>query len=482
MNKQILWTVLVFSLVMLSLWNLSFMMGSNSGSRDLFDPLLDAYNIIQERFYRVDDVDRTELLQESLRGMIEALDDPYSNFLSAEDFERFNRGLEGEFVGVGIHIGIRDDRLTIVSPIKNSPADQAGARSGDVILLIDDTDTEGMGLDEAVSLLRGRQGTKVVLEVLHRDGSNGTLEITRDVIHVPTVETRFLDEGTIGYIRLFMFNENAAQDVEDALFEFKHANVEGIIFDLRGNGGGLLNQAIKISSQFIDSGVVLTTTGPTGTVARNSQGNIWDNLPLAVLIDDGSASASEIVAGAIQDTQMGVLVGQQSFGKGVVQSLFPLPDGSYIKLTTAEYLTPAGRHVQGEGLKPDLSVVDAAALVSEAINGLSDLKPSLYTREVHIKVNDLTLQLRALFDPIEADTLDAHLDAATLLRELQANRSLFLSASDDALSEALDTLEQTLTALVAALKQSPLTTALEWLHARVGQLCPCPLTEAVAQP
>lgn len=479
MSKQVLWTVLVVGLAMLSLWNLSLMMGQSPTAQNPFTPLQNTYDIIKHRFYRADELNQAELVEGSLRGLMEQLNDPYSNYFTAEEFERFNRGLEGEFVGVGIYIGIRKNRLTVISPIKGSPADEAGARAGDVILFIDGVDTEGMTLDEAISRLRGVENTEVHIRVLHRDGSEESLVVVRGVIHVPTVETNLLDDGAVGYLRLFTFNENAGADVENALNEFQKAGVKGIILDLRGNGGGLLNQAIRISSQFVDSGLVLSTIGLEDQRTYNSQGNRWPNLPVAVLIDGGTASASEIVAGAIQDTQMGVLVGQQSFGKGVVQSLIPLESGAYLRLTTSEYLTPSGRHVQGNGLSPDLPVPDAGELIARGSDQLLSLKASLFTKTARKQVDALLTGLTDLMDQYQDDTLDADQAAVALLANLRQNKSALAAASDAANpTELLITLEQTLVELVDALAHSSLKTALAWLRTHAGQLCPCQATSA----
>jgi len=480
MSKQVLWTVAVFSLVIFGLWNISLLMGQTPASRDMFAPLANTYNLIQSHFYRAAEADQTKLVQGALRGMVEQLNDPYSTYFSPDEFEQFNRGLEGQFVGVGINIGLRDGRLTIVSPIKGGPAEAAGARAGDVILFVDETDTKGMTLDEAVALLRGSKGTPVTLRVLHRDGSEGTLLITRDVIHVPTVETRLLAQGTVGYLRLFAFNENAGEDVKNALSTFSKAGVVGLVFDLRGNGGGLLDQAVTVGSQFVDSGPVLSTRGPEGTTTRNSQGNPWENVPLAVLIGEGTASASEIVAGAVQDTRMAVLIGQQSFGKGVVQRLFPLGDGGYVKLTTSEYLTPLGHHVQGQGLTPDLPVPDPFERASQLSKELKTLKPSLYTRQAHKRVDALLSQVDDLLQRAEQGELD--LDAREMLDAFAADRALFEAATDKDISATLSALEQALGDFNEALTHAALDTALAWLTRHAGQRCPCEVVQTVQTP
>ncbi len=491
MKRQTLWTAFVVVLALVTLWNLNVILGQVSGwnlnlpafgqnsvSQDSFNPLVHALTIIQERFYRPEEVDQDELIRGSLQGLVDQLEDPYSAYLPQEDYERFNRGLEGEFVGVGIHIGIRDGRLTIIAPIEGSPAHQAGARAGDLILKIDGDSTEGITLDDAVSLLRGEQGTQVLVEVEHRDGSVEVLTIVRDVIHVPTVETRLVDEGRVGYVRLMTFNENAGTDVRNALDEFKAGGAEGVILDLRGNGGGLLNQALNVVSQFVDDGLVLTTKGPQGTTTYQSRGNGFENLPLAVLIDGGTASASEIVAGAIQDADMGVLVGQQTFGKGVVQSLFPLVDGSYLKLTTSEYITPSGRRVQGQGLVPDIPVPDPLELLAEVQSQLEGIKPAVFSREARGWIDAFDAELDALFDPISSDEPAAAEQAAELLARFRAERALLANASEADLGDALDALEAVLVNLADALDNSSMDRALDWLRAHVGQRCPCDIATA----
>jgi len=480
MNKTTLSAlILMAGVFLLGTWwlsggaNLGSVLGQNASS-GAFGPLDEVYNTIQNRFYRASDLNQDELVQDAIRGLVESLDDPYSNYLTADEYERFNRSLEGEFVGVGIHIGIREDQLTIISPIAGSPAQVAGARAGDIIVRIDEIETEGVTLDEAVSLLRGKEGTEVLMEVRHRDGSTEVLSVIRAVIHVPTVESRLVADGLIGYVQLFTFNENASADIRKALDEFHSAGVEGIVLDLRNNGGGLLSEAVRVSSQFIDQGVVVTTNAPSGSSNRYSEGNRWENLPVAVLINGATASASEIVAGAIQDHDMGILVGQQSFGKGVVQTLISLgADGAVLRLTTSEYLTPDGRHVQGDGLTPDLLVADGFLLLVDADDQLHELKYSRFSREAHQKVAEMRELVATIEDRLTNDDGDADALAAQLLQLFNDNRQLLLDASDGALAEALATLEGTLVALQDALVNSALNTAIGWILDHQGMRCPC---------
>jgi carboxyl-terminal processing protease len=473
--------VAVVALAAVGLWSLSFLMvGQNNFSGGVFAPLDNVYQTIQDQFYRAAELDQQTLVEDAARGLVESLDDPYSNYLSAADYERFNRSLEGEFVGVGIHIGIRDNRLTIIAPITDSPAHQAGARAGDVILRIDQMDTEGITMDEAVSLLRGKEGTEVLMEVRHRDGSVEVLSVIRAVIHVPTVETSIVADGTIGYVQLFTFNENASADIRQALDEFHSAGVEGVVFDLRNNGGGFLSEAIRVSSQFIDSGIVVSTNAPSGSRDRYSEGNRWDNLPVAVLINGATASASEIVAGAIQDHEMGILIGQQSFGKGVVQTLIPLPgdDGAVLRLTTSEYLTPLGRHVHGDGLTPDIIIADTVMLMAEADAKLRELKYSLYTRAAHDTVGEMRELLTTIEDRLQNNDGDADQFGTELMTTFKATKGMLLEASDGELTEALTEVESTLTKLEDALVNSALNTAIEWILDNQGTRCPCEVSTA----
>jgi hypothetical protein len=243
----------------------------------------------------------------------------------------------------------------------------------------------------------------------------------------------------------------------------------------------LLSEAIRVSSQFIDSGIVVSTNAPSGNRDRYSEGNRWDNLPVAVLINGATASASEIVAGAIQDHEMGILIGQQSFGKGVVQTLIPLPgdDGAVLRLTTSEYLTPLGRHVHGDGLTPDIVIADEVMLMYEADSQLRELKYSLYTREAHDTVGDMRDLLTTIEDRLQNNDGDADQYGMQLMTRFSASKSLLLEASDGELAEALDEVEATISDLEDALVNSALNTAIEWILDNQGTRCPCEVSTAV---
>jgi len=341
----------------LGLWNITATRGQ-SGSGALA-PLLQAYDRIRANFYPPERIDEQKILYGGIRGMVEELGDPYSRFLTPEEYQRFsNIDLNGEFVGIGVQIAIRDGKLVVIAPLAGSPAERAGVRAGDVILEIDGRSTEGITLDEAVELLRGERGAPVLLKVEHEDGTIEEITVIRDLIEIDPVDYHLEGEG-IGYLRITTFNRKTAAETDRALhLLIDKEGVRGLILDLRSNPGGLLDEALSVASEFVDRGPILKTTDRFGTRSYTSQGNSLPDLPLAVLIDRGTASAAEILAGAIQDHQMGVLVGERSFGKGVIQTPFTLSDGSALIITTAEYTTPNGHRVQDLGLVPDIPITN----------------------------------------------------------------------------------------------------------------------------
>lgn len=327
-------------------------------SADLFSPLGDVYRLIHTYYYRASEVTDEQLLHGAIRGMIESLGDPYSTFFDPEEYQRWQDSLEGEYSGVGMEITIRDGKVTVVSPLPDTPAERAGIRPGDWIQAIDGQSTEGWTLEEASMAIRGPEGTSVTLTVQHQDGTVEDITIVRARIHVDPVRAEYWEDEHVGYVRILRFDFQTPAEVGKALYGFPLDELQGLILDLRYNPGGLLSAAVDVASFFVDEGVIVRTTGPSfGTRLYNSKGNGFPNVPLAVLVNEGSASASEIVAGAIQDHGVGVLVGRKTFGKGLIQEfVMRLPDGSAIKLTTGEYFTPNGHRVQDVGLTPDIPV------------------------------------------------------------------------------------------------------------------------------
>ena len=332
-------------------------LGAGQGT-DLFSPLEDVYRLIHTYYYRADQVTDEQLLHGALRGMIESLGDSYSAFFDPEEYSRWQESLSGEYSGVGMEITVRDGKVTVVSPLPGTPAEQAGIRPGDWVQAVDGKSTEGWTLEQASMAIRGPEGTPVTLTVQHTDGTVEDITILRARIHVDPVRAEYLEEEHVGYVRILRFDFDTPAELGKALYSFPLDELQGLILDLRYNPGGLLSAGVDVASFFIDEGVIVRTTGPSfGSRTYSSRGNSLPNLPLAVLVNEGTASASEIVAGAIQDHGAGVLVGRKTFGKGLIQEfVMRLPDGSAIKLTTGEYFTPSGHPVQDVGLNPDIEV------------------------------------------------------------------------------------------------------------------------------
>ncbi|ADL11834.1 S41 family peptidase [Acetohalobium arabaticum] len=316
---------------------------------------------IVQRYY-VKEVELDKLLTGAIKGMLNSLEDPYTRYLSKEDYEDMQMNFEGEFGGIGIVVTMRHEELTIVSPIEGTPGSKADLQAGDIITQIDGESTEGMTIKKAVSLMKGEPGTEVILTIEREKDEEKEPEvievsITRAMIEVPYVESEIKEEG-IGYIRIAQFAEEVGADVQQELKKLEEQNAEAVILDLRNNPGGMLKEAVKVASSFIPNGPVVhikERNGEQETLLVSSEIKPSEH-PLVVLVNEGSASASEIIAGAVQDTDNGVVMGNQTFGKGVVQSVIPLDDGSALKLTTARYYTPDERYINETGIEPDIKV------------------------------------------------------------------------------------------------------------------------------
>lgn len=324
----------------------------------LFQPLGQVYEAIRNYFLWADQVSDAQLLTGAIKGMVKALDDPYSAYFTAEEYEQWERSLSGEYTGVGMEITIRKGWITVVTPLPGTPAEAAGIRPGDVILEVDGESTEGWTLEQASMRIRGPEGTPVTLKVRHPDGKIEVLTIIRARIRVESVRARYLEEEKVAYLRVLRLDTDTGRLLTQALASMPLADLRGIVLDLRNNPGGYLSAAVEVASLFIDRGVVVRTRGPSfGERLYNSRGNNLPNLPLAVLVNEGTASGAEIIAGAVQDHGVGVLVGRKTFGKGLIQEIvLRLPNGGVLKLTTGEYLTPKGRKVHDVGLTPDIEV------------------------------------------------------------------------------------------------------------------------------
>jgi carboxyl-terminal processing protease len=336
-------------------------------STDVYEDLkvfTDVLGLLQKEY--VEETNSKDLVYGAVKGMVETLD-PHSAFMPPSVYKEMQEETKGRFEGLGIEITLKEGILTVVSPIEDTPAFRAGIQAGDQILKIDGESTKNLTLMDSVKRLRGPRGTKVTITIM-REGLSKPREftVTRDVIPIRSVRYELM-EKQYGYIRLSQFQEKTEGEFDKAIKALESESkgaIKGLILDLRNNPGGLLDQAVKVSDRFIESGLIVSMEGrredqkmkfyahPQGTIAR---------YPLIVLVNGGSASASEIVAGAIQDHGRGILVGTQSFGKGSVQTIFPMKDGSGLRLTTARYFTPNGRSIQAKGIIPDIIVKPALA-------------------------------------------------------------------------------------------------------------------------
>lgn len=340
---------------------------------DLFDPVYQVYQYVKSYFYQPERIDDQQALYGAMKGIVEQLDDPYSEFFAPSDKQAFDESLNGEFSGVGIEITLEDGILMVISPLVDSPAEAAGMKSGDKIVAIDGESTEGNTLTESALKIRGEIGTTVVLTVLHEDGTREDISIVRETIIVEPVKYEAMEDGAIAYIRLLRFEPDTTAELDRALGTFDLANITGLILDLRSNPGGLMSEAVNVVNRFVDDGVVLITEDRlSGQKKYYARGNQIRNFPVAILINRGTASASEITAGAIRDNNMGILIGDQSFGKGVFQQLIDFPDGSALKITAGEYLTPNGTAVNGVGLPPDIQIEEDQDPIEVAIQWIND--------------------------------------------------------------------------------------------------------------
>ena len=351
-----LWLLMVTAVVFWTVGN-GFYRDLSAKSEDAYEELKVFSDVIEliEREY-VDEVDTKELIQKAIQGMVHSLD-PHSSLLPLDDFQDLQIDTKGKFTGIGIHITMQDGFVTVISPIEDTPAHQAGILARDRIIKVDGKPTKD--LREAVSMMRGPKGTKVVVTIL-RKGLKKPLEfgLVRDVIPIHSVKSLILKPG-YGYIRLSNFTGTTTNEMLKALEEMESAEtpLKGLVMDLRNNGGGLLNQSIKVADLFLDEGAILSIKGRNNKntkVFNATHSSVERNYPLVVLINGGSASASEIVAGALQDHKRALILGTTSFGKGSVQTVETLRDGSGLKLTIARYYTPNDRSIQAKGIEPDI--------------------------------------------------------------------------------------------------------------------------------
>ncbi len=328
----------------------------------------------------VEDVTDEVLLEHAIRGMLSGLD-PHSTYLNPDEYNELRIGTSGEFGGLGIQVGMEDGFVKVISPIDDTPAYKAGLKAGDLIIRLDDKTVKGLTLNDAVKIMRGKPGTDIVLTVV-REGEDKPLSfvVTRDIIKVKSVKKRMLDPG-YGYIRISNFQSRTAPQLLEAINKLKEenkANLKGLVLDLRNNPGGVLNAAAEVSDLFINKGKLVYTEGriDNSHYEYNAKpGDVLDGAPVVVLINGGSASASEIVAGALQDHKRAIVMGSKSFGKGSVQTIQELRSGGAVKITTARYYTPSGRSIQGDGITPDI-ILDKYTVTSAEGSSVTRIKES----------------------------------------------------------------------------------------------------------
>ena len=302
-------------------------------------------------------VDKEKLRQGELKGMVASLDDPYSEYLTLEDFNALAEQTNGKFFGIGVSVSSNEEgQILVIAPIKDTPAEKVGIKTGDLIIKVNGEPVSGNDLQAAVAKIKGDKGTSVKITI-YRPSTKETkdIDVKRDEIKLETVISNTIKD--LGYIGITQFNDNTYDEFTKALNNLKEKNVKGLIIDLRGNPGGTVDSVEKIANELLPEGTIVSAKNRDGQVVFDYKSDKeYVNLPMAVLINGGSASASEILAGAIRDFKMGTLIGEKSFGKGIVQSVFPFPDGSGLKITTSEYFTPSGENIHKKGIKPDIEV------------------------------------------------------------------------------------------------------------------------------
>ncbi len=337
-----------------------YLKSANSAEVDIYKKI-DLFGEVLEKINReyIDEINQSESMDAAINGLLQSLD-PYSSYMSPEILDEMQTETSGEFGGLGIEVSMEAGVVKVISPIDDTPASKAGLKAGDYIVKINDTQVQGKSLSEAVDLMRGPVGSSIELTVRRRGEKKAlTFNITREIIEIQSVKSELLEEN-IGYIRLTSFNENSSDQIEKQIKKLKkNKNLNSFILDLRNNPGGLLNQAIRISDFFLENGEIVSTKSRKKSENRKwfaKKGDITDGKTLLVLINYGSASASEIVAGALKDHKRAIVIGENSYGKGSVQSIIPLKNRGAIRLTVAKYYLPSGKSISEVGVRPDIEV------------------------------------------------------------------------------------------------------------------------------
>ena len=378
--------ILIYTLILLPalFGNQHYALGNTDDLQETYKNLevfSNVLSITQQNY--VDDIDTKEALEGAIKGLLTSLD-PHSSFLKPQDFKELQDETKGSFSGIGIEITLKDDMLTVVSPIEDTPAFKAGIQAGDRIIKIEDESTKDMSIFDAVKQLRGKKGSEVTISI-HREDWTDLEEFTivRDVIPIHSVRSDILESG-YGYVRISNFQRNTTNDLKKSIKELlEESMLKGLVLDLRNSPGGLLDVSVKVADIFLDEGIIVSTRGRIKDqnleFSAHGEGPDYD-FPIVVLINGGTASASEIVAGALQDHERALIMGTQSFGKGSVQTIIPMADGAGLRLTTARYYTPNGTSIQATGITPDVLVPDVPVKEDD-----DDKEPIKFLREKDLK-------------------------------------------------------------------------------------------------
>ncbi len=361
--------ILIITIALAMIISVPFVTQATTYLQNQINVIVDVYSLIKD--YHISNVDYDTLTEGAINGMIEALDDPYTRYFTNEEYKKFITSIDGTFVGIGIYILEQDDYIVIQSPISGSPAEEVGLKSGDLIIRANAIDMKGKSTEEAADIIRGEAGTFVTLTI-RRDGKDFDIDVIRAKIQIPIVESKMLTDE-IGYLRINSFSADVYSDVSLGLGNLQNEGMDKLILDLRGNPGGYLNAVLEISQLFIENGPIVYVKDNMGNEQALDvvNGNKWD-MPIVLLIDGGSASASEILAGALKDYDKAIIVGENSFGKGTVQNLISLENGDFLKLTVNEYFTPLKNKMDGVGVKPDIEVFNSEKQLMTALMLLDD--------------------------------------------------------------------------------------------------------------
>ncbi|SFO00766.1 S41 family peptidase [Proteiniclasticum ruminis] len=328
--------------------------GGSSTNDSSFDKLFEVKDVLHQQYYQ--DIDDEALLEGAIKGMVDAVGDPYTVFFNQEEYQEFQDDGQGNYVGIGVMVGIKEDKIVVITPFEGSPAYEAGIRAGDFILKVEGVEYKGSEMDKAVSVIKGEEGKPVTLTI-SQNGVEKDVTIVRASITLVNVQSEVV-AGNIGHVTMLQFTNNTAKQVREAMEELKAQGAEGYILDLRGNPGGYLDEAVDTASLFVEKGKTVLYTLDKAQQKREylSKGGDFIGAPLVVLLDEGSASASEVVAGALKDYKAATIVGQKSFGKGIVQMVFNVGNKEGVKVTVSSYYSPNGINIHGEGILPDVEV------------------------------------------------------------------------------------------------------------------------------